>query len=133
MGLLGPGVVVVNDSREAAKLQTRWLLDDFNKSRPLLPPSPTPEQEKRHRNALAAWKLEQGTLYGRIQEYMQLADKAASLEEHTTRDLKEAGLTVQVQSRYCQRHRSPVYDCDVGVSCIPDCDGPKAKIRWVNM
>lgn len=96
VGLLGPGQVILNDSREAARVQAQWLRDDYVASKPAEPP-PGASLFKRwlYKSNLHRWEKREREHTERLIEALDReAESRAFFEDMTARDLKKTGLTV---------------------------------------
>lgn len=87
MMLAAPGQVILNDAREAALLQEKWLRDDHRKAEPEVT---GPVSAMRH----FGWKLKGRALETQITGILAEADRRAKYEDRTAAELEAAGLHV---------------------------------------
>jgi hypothetical protein len=89
--LLAPGTVLLNDAREAFRLQSAWMRDDHDAWRPR---RASASSEARHRRDLELWE-EAGRALERTLEAMgRHTERFARLEARALADLHAAGLAV---------------------------------------
>ena len=87
MMLAAPGQVILNDAREAALLQEKWLRDDHRQAEPEVT---GPISAMRH----FGWKLKGRALETQITGILAEADRRARYEDRTAAELEAAGLHV---------------------------------------
>lgn len=89
--LLAPGSVVLNDAFEAFRLQTVWLRDDHEASRPRREAAASEEQ---HRRDQELWRQAGDHLDETIQKLWKYTERAARYEARALADLEAADLKV---------------------------------------
>ena len=91
MTLLAPGTVVLNDAREALRLQSAWMRDDHEAWRPR---RATASSEAQHRRDLDLWEEAGRTLERTLETMGRHTERFARLEARALDDLHAAGLAV---------------------------------------
>ena len=109
MTLLRPGMVVLNDAREALRLQTRWLRDDHEAWRPQRLAAASQDD---YREALRLWQDAGHDVQETIERLQKYAERFAGYEARTLADLEAAGLSVvRVPGRFL--HPTRPWDRDI--------------------
>jgi hypothetical protein len=94
MTLLGPGVVLVNDSMKANALEAQWLEADHEVAKPVLPHGASSEETKRYVAELKDWEAEGEKNAEKVEKLRSERSPRAELEDLTTKSLEGSGLTV---------------------------------------
>lgn len=92
---LGPGEVVLNDSREAAEVQVGWLKDDLAAAKPRHPaPQSSIWQRFNYHRKVFFHRRRELALESKVAALRAEGEKRAGYEELTCKDLQAAGMTV---------------------------------------
>jgi hypothetical protein len=95
MSVVGEGEVLLNDAREAARLQAQWLHEDLEALRPApLPESATAQERTRHQQAMDRYEAKAQSVAQSIPLLEADAARSAKFEALVQRDLEAAGMTV---------------------------------------
>ncbi|MHB2020448.1 MAG: hypothetical protein ACYCW6_26230 [Candidatus Xenobia bacterium] len=96
MGLLGPGQVIVNDAREVARVQAKWLHDDYLARQPgQLPADASFLRRWIHHYRENRWEKQfDREVAPTIQALQHAAERKAQWEDRAVADLQKAGLQV---------------------------------------
>jgi len=90
-----PGQVIVNDAREAYRIQSGWMREAYQKAKPRpLPADASPAKRKRHRELTRTWRQRGVRLKKQLQAMRGEAQKRARFEARTLADLMKTGLSI---------------------------------------
>jgi hypothetical protein len=93
LSVVGDGEVIVNDAREAAALQEKWMREDHARSKPV-PSSGAPEGSSAFRSKMDAWTRAGSQLERSLTTLRQDAELAAKYEAKVVSDLEAGGMKV---------------------------------------
>lgn len=96
MSLIGPGRVLLNDSREAARLTVQWAREDHAAERPRKPaPGANVADWMRYSSELDRWRARTEEFEGMYKAFLYDIERRAGYEARTQADLEAAGLRVE--------------------------------------
>lgn len=105
-----PGQVILNDAREAYRLQEGWLREDHLKAEPKLSDDAGFLRRMGYHVRHFVWRWQGSSLEGRLENMQEEAEERAAYEDLTAADLTRAGLRVDRMAAVFVDPRNPERD-----------------------